>query len=449
MDLEKIVEFSNNRWKRICPYCKKDIFHKKEKWAKVSARKRTPCASCASIQQWDRRISSGFKFVSRPNAVVSSSGIIKLIAFDIDGILIDNLKNLHFDALNIALKEIDEKYVISEFEHENRFDALSTKQKLEILHKDKGLPKEFFTKIYNRKQEITNILLNNFDFSYLNRLKLFKALKNRGYLLAITSNCISSTINNIINKLKLKRYIDYIISNEDIKNPKPFPDIYLKLQELSKLPPESILVLEDSQYGVISAFESGCWVWETTCSEINTKTLIRMVISINSLYEIVCLCPYITKHRKRKNGQYYSKIQCVECKKYRWIRTKDIKTAMKRFPNGLSTLCISCSQKKIRRQAKSDCSSKVRRDGYVNIKVSSLSNEEYNKFFPMFKLRKRSCKKDKTSSYKGTVLEHRLIMARHLNRPLTNNEIVHHKNGIKNDNRIENLELLTIRNHHA
>jgi len=73
-----------------------------------------------------------------------------------------------------------------------------------------------------------------------------------------------------------------------------------------------------------------------------------------------------------------------------------------------------------------------RSDGYIEIRIYPDTP-----FCEMLKKKKRKY-----------IQEHRLIMAKHLGRCLYPYEIVHHKNGIKDDNRIDNLELLPNNNVH-
>jgi HNH endonuclease len=71
-------------------------------------------------------------------------------------------------------------------------------------------------------------------------------------------------------------------------------------------------------------------------------------------------------------------------------------------------------------------------DGYLAVSII-----ETDPMFAMAIQRRGMGDYDRT----GYVLEHRLIMARHLGRPLGRRETVHHKNGVRHDNRLENLEL--------
>ena len=59
--------------------------------------------------------------------------MIKIIIFDLDGVLVDT-KKIHFEALNLALKKYNYNEITFE-DHVKIFDGLPTNEKLKILNK--------------------------------------------------------------------------------------------------------------------------------------------------------------------------------------------------------------------------------------------------------------------------------------------------------------------------
>ncbi len=181
---------------------------------------------------------------------------IKLIIFDLDGVLIDS-RPLHYHALNSALADIDEKYVINNEEHLAKYDGLSTKQKLGLLTKNKGLSPTLYDKIWELKQEKTSDIINTtFTFDEDKR-QLLQQLKNEGYVLYCASNSIWNTVKLMLLRKGLLEFFDYFISNEEVKNPKPFPEMYSKCLIRSKLAVNEVMICEDSHIGRQAAKNSG------------------------------------------------------------------------------------------------------------------------------------------------------------------------------------------------
>ena len=65
--------------------------------------------------------------------------MIRAIIFDMDGVLID-AKEWHYEALNRALALFG--FEISRYDHLTTYDGLPTKDKLEMLSLERGLPKQ-------------------------------------------------------------------------------------------------------------------------------------------------------------------------------------------------------------------------------------------------------------------------------------------------------------------
>lgn len=177
--------------------------------------------------------------------------MIKLVLFDLDGVLID-AKEIHYLALNSALGE---DYAISASDHRNLYDGRKTYEKLALLTERVGLPVELHQKIFDEKQRLTRVMME--DIKPIEEIKLlFQELETQGYMIGVCSNSIRRTVLTALGKTGLIEHCALILSNEDVKNSKPHPEIYWKAMSMMGCLPEETMIIEDSPPGLLAAARS-------------------------------------------------------------------------------------------------------------------------------------------------------------------------------------------------
>lgn len=179
----------------------------------------------------------------------------KLVIFDLDGVLIDS-RDVHYHALNRALSHVDKKYVISYEEHLSSYDGLSTTTKLNKLTREKGLPADKHQQVWEDKQKATYDIFCGWDRDQ-DLINWFAELKEDGYQIAVASNSIRSTVKIILLSLGIMEFVDYFVSNEDVRHHKPFPEMYWKCMTACKALPKDTVIIEDSHIGRQGALDSG------------------------------------------------------------------------------------------------------------------------------------------------------------------------------------------------
>ncbi|MBA7566116.1 hypothetical protein ES708_07803 [subsurface metagenome] len=137
--------------------------------------------------------------------------------------------------------------------------------------------------------------------------------------------------------------------------------------------------------------------------------------------------PELCEIVKDKDGSHkHIWLACSDCGKEIWVTWRYFRK------KGYEIKCSSCRNRQISQLRSRYRGGRTKTTtGYILIK---LRPDDF--FYPM-------------AGKRGYVLEHRLIMARHLNRCLLPWEIVHHRNGVRDDNRLTNLQLLPSQTQHT
>lgn len=181
-------------------------------------------------------------------------GKIKAVIFDMDGVLIE-AKDWHYEALNKALGLFGME--IGRYDHLVTYDGLPTKKKLEMLSLERNLPRKLHSFIYTMKQQYTmDIIFAKCKPIFYHEYALSK-LQNEGYQLAVCSNSIRNTVEVMMERANLSRYLSFFLSNEDVSLAKPHPEMYNTAITKLGVAPEECLILEDNDNGIKAAVASG------------------------------------------------------------------------------------------------------------------------------------------------------------------------------------------------
>lgn len=203
---------------------------------------------------------------------------IKAVLFDMDGVLID-AREWHYEALNQVLKIFG--FEITREMHELRYDGLSTAKKLSMLSEELGLPRHLHEMINRTKQDRTLRIAAQRCYPNASHQVLISTLKENDLKVGVVTNSIRQTTEFMLTYAGLRDQIDIVISNQDVEEPKPSPEGYLKAMDFLEIPPKACLIVEDSPYGVKAANLSGAHVIQVnSVDEVNLDALAKYLTGI-------------------------------------------------------------------------------------------------------------------------------------------------------------------------
>jgi len=172
---------------------------------------------------------------------------LKAIIFDMDGVIIDS-EPIHFEVERALLEELGGTFD-REF-HESLVGTVDELMWSTFREKfDLSIP---LNEIIELKKER---FLNNLSRVPLvdGVTNLMSSLHKEGYSLALASSNNRKSVDAIIEKFGLDKYLHYSISGDDVEHGKPNPEIFLTAAKNMNVDPSECLVIEDAGNGVKAA----------------------------------------------------------------------------------------------------------------------------------------------------------------------------------------------------
>ncbi|WP_232473343.1 HAD family phosphatase [Brachyspira sp. SAP_772] len=183
---------------------------------------------------------------------------IELIIFDMDGLVIDS-ESVSINAWKRVFK--NNNIIFDKDSNENDFfkniigsNAVYSSKYVEKIFKYKT----YTDIIKEQRNEIDNIIKSDGLNVKKGAYEILDYLSSLNIKKAIASSSIRSRVNRFLNMLNIYDKFDYVLSGDEVINPKPAPDLYNKVCEYFDVEDRNnVIILEDSKNGLIAAKSAG------------------------------------------------------------------------------------------------------------------------------------------------------------------------------------------------
>jgi beta-phosphoglucomutase-like phosphatase (HAD superfamily) len=122
----------------------------------------------------------------------------------------------------------------------------------------------------------------NLCFPQIEHLILLGVLKAYGLKIGVATNSVRESALVMLSYSGILDQVDHVLTNEDVVQAKPSPEIYKKITELLGVTPSECLVIEDHDIGRTAALSAGCHVIKVKGpSEVDSDLILQEIERIN------------------------------------------------------------------------------------------------------------------------------------------------------------------------
>lgn len=180
--------------------------------------------------------------------------MLKGIIFDMDGVLI-NTEPLHY---RVWKKTFRDKGLEIEYEYYKGCIGSTVGYLLDLIQKYYGVDFHNDPDLVPLQRKNKAEMIKKDGFPTIPGVpEMLARVREGNFLMAVASSSPEIYINQVVEMLGVKNYFQVLCSGENVKNPKPAPDVFLKAAKELGLSPDECLVIEDSTNGCHAAKAAG------------------------------------------------------------------------------------------------------------------------------------------------------------------------------------------------